>query len=123
MRLSTVLGIAGRSPRTTQDVLTGDVLSDIIGGPGHDAGEVDESAFRHRVSCERILDLLATAIALYNPVPVDPDEEDLVLFLGFDANGVPPEVMAIELDDGSLMVIHAMRLRRKYERRLRELYR
>jgi len=82
-----------------------------------------ESAFRHRVSRERILHLLATAIALYNPLPVDPDEEDLVLFLGFDANGMPLEVMAIELDDGSLMVIHAMRLRRKYEGRLRELYR
>ena len=65
----------------------------------------------------------ATALALDNPLPVDPDEEDLVLFLGFDANGVPLEVMGIELDDGSLMVIHALRLRRKYERRLRELYR
>ncbi len=43
-----------------------------------------------------------------------PDEEDLVVFLGPDQRDIPLEVIAIELADGDLLVIHAMRLRRKY---------
>jgi hypothetical protein len=42
------------------------------------------------------------------------DEEDLVVFLGPDKRGVPLEVIAVELADGDLLVIHAMKLRRKY---------
>lgn len=41
----------------------------------------------------------------------DPDRESLVLFLGPDARGVPLEVIGLELADGDLLVIHAMRLR------------
>ena len=44
----------------------------------------------------------------------DPGDEDLVIFLGPDAEGVPLEVMGIELADDQLLVIHAMKLRRKY---------
>lgn len=36
------------------------------------------------------------------------------LFLGSDPNGVPLEVVGIELIDGDLLVIHAMRLRTAY---------
>ena len=36
------------------------------------------------------------------------------MFLGPDERGVPLEVMGIELADGDLLVIHAMRLRPKY---------
>lgn len=43
-----------------------------------------------------------------------PEEADQVLFLGPDMNGVPLEVLAIELADGDLLVIHAMRMRQKY---------
>ena len=44
----------------------------------------------------------------------DPDEEDLIVFLGPDSNGVPLEVIGVELAEGDLLVIHAMRLRRAY---------
>jgi hypothetical protein len=44
----------------------------------------------------------------------DPDEEDLIVFLGPDSNGVPLEVIGVELADEDLLVIHAMKLRRRY---------
>jgi hypothetical protein len=44
--------------------------------------------------------------------PPRPELQDLLLFLGPDANGVPLEVVAVEQADGNLIVIHAMRLRR-----------
>lgn len=54
------------------------------------------------------------------PASVDPKwETERLLFLGDDMNGVPLEVMGIELAQGDLLVIHAMKLRRQY----RELYR
>lgn len=46
----------------------------------------------------------------------EPDRTDRVLFLGPDAAGVTLEVVGIELDNGDLVVIHAMRMRRRYER-------
>lgn len=42
------------------------------------------------------------------------EEDEMLLFLGDDWNGVPLEVAAIELSDGDLLVIHAMALRQKY---------
>ena len=41
-----------------------------------------------------------------------PDER--ILYLGDDADGVPLEVMAVELSGDDLYVIHAMPLRVKY---------
>jgi hypothetical protein len=37
-----------------------------------------------------------------------------LVYLGDDADGVALEVMAIELEDGSVLVIHAMPLRDHY---------
>lgn len=45
--------------------------------------------------------------------PPDADDEH-IMFLGSDDHGVPLEVVGIELADGDLLVIHAMKLRRKY---------
>lgn len=42
--------------------------------------------------------------------------DDRILFLGPDQHGVPLEVLAIELAGGELLVIHAMKLRRRYRR-------
>ena len=42
------------------------------------------------------------------------DERDLVVFLGVDDRGVPLEVIGVELASGDLLVIHAMRMRRRY---------
>lgn len=44
----------------------------------------------------------------------EPGDEDLVIYLGFDPAGVALEVMAVELED-ALLVIHAMKLRAKYQ--------
>jgi hypothetical protein len=53
---------------------------------------------------------------LYPLYRADPeaDEEDLLLILGPDQHGVPLEIVAVELADGDLMVIHAMPMRSKY---------
>ncbi|MFN2569242.1 MAG: hypothetical protein ABR564_06540 [Candidatus Dormibacteria bacterium] len=49
--------------------------------------------------------------------PIDiPQDDDLVMFLGDDWHGVPLEVGAFEWDNGDLLVVHAMKLRRKYRR-------
>ncbi len=74
------------------------------------------SAARHGISQER-----ATFVISRCPHPLsapddDPDRIDRVMFLGPDAGGVPLEVVGIELDNGDLVVIHAMRMRRRYER-------
>ncbi len=52
--------------------------------------------------------------------PAD-SEDDEALFLGDDEHFVPIEVMAVELDDGDLLVIHAMKLRRKYREAYEEV--
>ena len=57
------------------------------------------------------------------PLPLyslEPEEEDLVMFLGIDPNGVALEVMALELED-ALLIIHAMKLRPKYRVAFREV--
>lgn len=45
---------------------------------------------------------------------LDDDDSSLVVFLGPDANGVPLEVIGLELADGDLLVIHAMLLRDRF---------
>ena len=42
------------------------------------------------------------------------------MYLGDDAEGVALEVMAIELEDGSVLVIHAMALREMYREQYEE---
>jgi len=44
----------------------------------------------------------------------DPDRVDLIVFLGPDIRGVPLEDFGVELADGGLLMIHAMRLRASY---------
>lgn len=70
------------------------------------------SASRHGISHERARYVVENCRSpLYS---AEPDEADLVIFLGPDPRGVPLEVMGVELADGDLLVIHAMRLRAKY---------
>jgi len=42
------------------------------------------------------------------------------VYLGDGAGGVALEVMAVELDPDGLLVIHAMKLRKKYRKQYRE---
>lgn len=79
------------------------------------------SATRHGISHER-----ARFVVDHCPSPLfatSPALGDSVLFLGPDANGALLEVLAIELHDGDLLVIHAMRLRPRYEADLDEVMR
>ena len=48
-------------------------------------------------------------------------DDGKVLYLGADRAGNILEVIAIERDDGTEIVIHAMRMRRLYEPLLREM--
>ena len=51
--------------------------------------------------------------ALREPSPGGTGDERLA-YLGDDADGVPLEVLAVEVEDGGLYVIHSMPLRAKY---------
>ena len=54
-------------------------------------------------------------------MPPPPDETDeRILCLGDDPDGVALEVMAVELSDDALYVIHAMPLRAKYRAQYEE---
>ena len=44
-----------------------------------------------------------------------------LVFLGDDAKGTTLEVMAVELEGGSLLVIHAMPLRDRYRKQYEEV--
>jgi hypothetical protein len=70
------------------------------------------SARKHGVSDARILAVIA------NPALVlaHPERDEQLLLIGFDAHGVPLEVVAIEDHRGALTIIHAMRLRSGYRR-------
>ena len=79
------------------------------------------SATRHGISHERIAYVLEHA-----PLPTYETGRrgDLVsLYLGVDRNGVPIEVIGIELSHDVLLVIHAMRLRRSLYAAFREAMR
>lgn len=53
--------------------------------------------------------------------PPSGDTDERVLYLGDDADGVPLEVMAVELSGGDLYVIHAMPIRAKYRPQYEEV--
>jgi hypothetical protein len=75
------------------------------------------SARKHRVSQARARYVIGHCGLVFNDEP-PPDAsvfDDRLLFLGDDGQGVPLEVMALELDDGELLVIHAMKRRPRYE--------
>ena len=83
--------------------------------------EIKPSARRHGISEARILQAIAESAGVYateNPLTGD---DDLLLLLGHDQAGVPLEVVARELEDGSLVVFHAMVMRPAYRDLLREL--
>jgi hypothetical protein len=70
------------------------------------------SAARHGIARDRIRHVIEHCrTPIYSSRPGD---DDLVAFFGPDQDGVPLEVAAFELPNGDLLVIHAMRLRRKH---------
>ncbi len=82
------------------------------------------SATRHRISRERSRYVIEHCALRFDQEPPDdaPAAADRrLVFLGDDSNGVPLEVVAIELRDASLFVIHAMPLRDTYRRQYEEM--
>jgi hypothetical protein len=74
------------------------------------------SALKHGISHERI-QYVIDHCGLVSDVAAPPDAkvpDDRILYPGDDAHGIPIEVIALELDDGELVVIHAMKLRDTY---------
>lgn len=85
------------------------------------------SAFRHGVSKERS-GYIVGAYPLAETVPLESNPAiDGLLYLGDDPQGVPLEVIAIPLQadegDEAILIIHAMRLRRRYRERYEEIMR
>ncbi len=58
--------------------------------------------------------------ALNQPIPEGASGESRRGFLGDDSHGVPLEVVAVANRAGALGVIHAMKLRARYQRAYRE---
>lgn len=72
------------------------------------------SATKHRVAKARSAFVIAHCGLVFRvPPPVGQQDERLV-FLGDDEHGVALEVMAVELENEELHVIHAMALRKPY---------
>jgi hypothetical protein len=82
------------------------------------------AATRHRVSKDSILHVISHySVRFEEPPPAGREEEvpdTRAVFLGDDPQGNSLEVMAIELPNGGLLVIHAMSLRNKYRQRYEE---
>jgi hypothetical protein len=76
------------------------------------------------VVLDRLLEARAggSGCARIKILPPDPPDRpfERLLFLGDDQDGVPLEVLAVELLDDSLYVIHAMELRPRYNKRYKE---
>lgn len=70
------------------------------------------SASRHGISRERSRYVVSHCTCPLSGL--DPDDFDLVAYLGPDRNGIPLEVFGIELDSDDVLVIHAMKLRARY---------
>ncbi len=76
------------------------------------------SAVRHRISRRRSGHVVRTAAVIFRqPAPKgSPLQDERIVFLGPDKSGTLLEVMAVETDEGDLLVIHAMRISNRYLR-------
>lgn len=75
------------------------------------------SATKHRISRERsryVIEQCGLCFEQRPPAGAPAGADPRLVYLGDDAEGVALEVMAIELEDGSLLVIHAMPLGDRY---------
>ena len=75
--------------------------------------DIYRSARRHGIADEDILHAVEHALA------VGEQDDGKVLYLGPDRAGNVLEVVSVAREDGSEVVIHAMRMRAKYEPFLR----
>ena len=81
------------------------------------------SATKHRISRERsryVIEKCGLWFEQSPPAGAPAGDDPRLVYLGDDTDGVAVEVMAIELKDGSLLVIHAMPLRDRYREHYEE---
>ena len=81
------------------------------------------AATRHRISRERsryVIEHCGLCFEQDPPPGAPAGASARLVFLGEDARGVALEVMAVELDEESLLVIHAMALRDRYRTQYEE---
>lgn len=81
------------------------------------------SATKHRISRGRSRYVIERCVLVFDeeaPTGDRVDRDPRVVLLGDDAGGVALEVIGIELEDESLLVIHAMPLRERYRRQYEE---
>lgn len=57
---------------------------------------------------------------MFRVPPPSGQQDERLIYLGDDEDGIAIEVMAVELDDGGIYVIHAMTLRKKYREQYEE---
>jgi hypothetical protein len=72
------------------------------------------SATRHRVRRAQSRYVIEHAGIRYRIPPPAQESDDRLLYLGDDPDGTAFEVMAIELEFGQLLVIHAMPIRERF---------
>lgn len=81
------------------------------------------SATKHRISRERsryVIEHCGLRFKQEPPTDAPVGASSRLIFLGNDTDGIALEVMAVELDDENLLVIHAMPLRDRYQEQYEE---
>lgn len=101
--------------------MVGPVYQNFVVRYSPNAVEIHRTARKHRVRDEDVRH--AVAHAVYSGEVDDDGEEEgplRVLYLGPDRAGNLLEVVVIELDDGSQLAIHAMKMQARYRELLPE---
>jgi hypothetical protein len=81
------------------------------------------AATKHRISRERsryVIDHCGLRFEQDPPADAPENASSRLVFLGDDDEGTALEVMAVELEDDTLLVIHAMPLRDRYRKQYEE---
>jgi hypothetical protein len=81
------------------------------------------SATKHRISRERsryVIEHCGLRFKQEAPANAPVGASSRLVFLGDDTDGIALEVMAVELDDENLLVIHSMPLRDRYQKQYEE---
>jgi hypothetical protein len=72
------------------------------------------SATKHRIRKHRSRFVIERCGLIFRVPSTSDQADDRLVFLGDDEDGQPLEVVAVELDDGGLLVIHAMDMQERY---------
>lgn len=81
------------------------------------------AATKHRISRERsryVIEYCGLRFEQDPPADAPESASSRLVFLGDDEEGIALEVMAVELEDDALFVIHAMPLRDRYRKQYEE---